>query len=145
VVEEREAAEEEQAQTTTSGARSPSGAVDEPPEFLVRALRDSWSRSARRKRRGDESGSSQEPSSTDGDDMKTVSDFFDSAALVCVVRLAGLERQVRARRESKENRLELEFQWVYGRLPHFQRPQLQHTITAPQRLAKLVNLVMFVL
>jgi hypothetical protein len=118
VVEEREAVEEEQAQTATTGARSPSGAVDEhhpPPEFLIRASRDSWSRSARRKRRRDENGPYWEPSSRDGDDMKTVSDFFHSAVLVGVVRLAGqVERQVRAQRDSKEHRLVLEFQWVYG-------------------------------
>jgi hypothetical protein len=114
VVEEREAVEEGLARTSTSGD---GGAVDKtrlPSEFLVRVKRDSWSRSARRKRRGDESGSSQESLPNDENDKKTVSAFLHSAALVCVLRLAGHERQLGAQWESKEDRLALEFRWVYG-------------------------------
>jgi hypothetical protein len=63
-----------------------------PPEFLVRASRDEWSRSVRRKRnRKYDAGSVAEPLSTDRDKLETTGFFFSSAALVCIVRLAGRE------------------------------------------------------
>lgn len=117
VVEERG----QQAEATSSIARRDGSGTDQrhlPSEFLVRASRDSWSRSARRKRgRGDIVGSTRESLPTDKNELETVTDFFASAALVCTVRFAGgeLEPGVQGQGKPLDKVLRLEFQWVCGR------------------------------
>jgi hypothetical protein len=84
-----------------------------PPGFLFRASCDSWSRSARRKRgRRDNAATTAEfPLPINQDQLEAMSDFFATAALVCIVRFTG-EFDREDQRELKQ--LGLEFQWVYG-------------------------------
>ena len=107
VVEEYKGVQEEQLQAT----------LDQhclSPGFLVRASCDSWSRSARRKRgrRDDAATMEIRPLPTNQDELESMSDFFATAALMCIVRFTGGEFDREDQRKPK--RLGLEFQWVYG-------------------------------